>query len=202
MDTQLGHPVFLASWYKNYVESLCTPPKMRSVPDATRRNIHKNYSYVLWLNKFVCRLKAVQIHGYANRPTNQCIPRVPPRATIRGFAGFGLLVSCTYWMTLCYMVDRMIVNKFFKNVLRWVIVLSEPTYYRVNNATKSVFLPSWLYFPRKIAPSHFGFETQGSVNATSVPNINVHGYHHKIQASRNNEPRNTAVVAISTIDCL
>jgi hypothetical protein len=24
---------FLASWYKNYVESLCKPPKMRSVPD-------------------------------------------------------------------------------------------------------------------------------------------------------------------------
>jgi hypothetical protein len=28
----LGHSAFLASWYKNYVESLCRPPKMRSVP--------------------------------------------------------------------------------------------------------------------------------------------------------------------------
>lgn len=100
------------------------------------------------------------------------------------------------------MVDRMIVNKFFNNVLRRVIVLSEPTYYRVNNVTRSVFLPSWLYFPRKTAPSHFGIETQGSVNATSVPNINAYGYHHKIQASRNNEHRTTLVVAISTIDCL
>jgi hypothetical protein len=30
-----GHPTFLASWYKNYVESLCRPPKMQSVPDVT-----------------------------------------------------------------------------------------------------------------------------------------------------------------------
>jgi hypothetical protein len=29
----LGHSAFLASWYKNYVESLCRPTKMRSVPD-------------------------------------------------------------------------------------------------------------------------------------------------------------------------
>jgi hypothetical protein len=30
----LGHSAFLASWYKNYmyVESLCRPSKMRSVP--------------------------------------------------------------------------------------------------------------------------------------------------------------------------
>jgi hypothetical protein len=28
----LGHSAFLASGYKNYVESLCRPPKMRSVP--------------------------------------------------------------------------------------------------------------------------------------------------------------------------
>jgi hypothetical protein len=31
-SNHLGHSAFLASWYKNYVESLCRPPKMRSVP--------------------------------------------------------------------------------------------------------------------------------------------------------------------------
>jgi hypothetical protein len=30
----LGQSAFLASWYKNYVESLCRPPKMQSVPEA------------------------------------------------------------------------------------------------------------------------------------------------------------------------
>jgi hypothetical protein len=46
-DAARGHSAFLASWHKNNVESLCRPPKMRSVPVLVLRMYAWHIHFVL-----------------------------------------------------------------------------------------------------------------------------------------------------------